>query len=250
MLATIPVLFDFHHQDGGRLAFAEWLRESGGEAAVTDPAFSYLPSYAESIEHLRSLSRSQSDIYLSNVVGHASVLTTRPSAVPDSGLALEYDDVESLIRSPKISGYREGSTQELATALAPLHDWQVVGSFNFPEECGLKMVESAVPSLWKSYLQHGWEPLGAKQGVMVCRLADPSTFATIGIDIAFIIPPSVSLDVDEIADRYSHERLREYLLRRRIPFGTLGDCHMDDSYAVSYLEPVFDYPNTHRCFIR
>jgi hypothetical protein len=246
VFTTIPVPFDHHSRNGGRIAFGEWVREAGDQACILHPVFRYGRAFSDALDDLRSLCHSQQHVFLCNIVGYSAVLTSRSDFDAGADLAFAYDDIEALIESPNITGCLVDQ-DSLFAAMAGLEGWQVVcGEHSFdepPHEAGLWVWHTVPPQ----------QPRSDAEGTLFCRLSDTKQFASNWAYTSFrayFIPPSVALDPVVVADRFRRQRLTAFLLRRRISFGTMGDCHMDDDIAVSCLSSVFDFPDRLRCFIR
>ncbi|NND96566.1 MAG: hypothetical protein HKN47_04460 [Pirellulaceae bacterium] len=246
LLTTIPVDFNHHSNRGGRVAFREWASTTPSDTFSAEPVFRYGRSFAESLAQLRTLAASQPDVFLCNIVGYSSVLTSRSTFDMTTDLAFSYDGMEALIDAPNVTGYFVDDDL-LADALEPLRGWQVIcGEYSFDDsstEAGLTEV-SLLPSASTNF---------NAEGTMHCCLTDPAQFASNWRNITFptyFLPPSISLDFALVVERFRHERLSDYLLRKSISFVTMGECHMDDDIAVSCLTSAFKFPETLRCFIR
>ena len=231
---------------GGRTAFCEWATGTDDADFSLEPVFRYGRAFSDAVTELRALAESHFDVFLCNIVEHSSVLTSRPELDHKKDLAFSYVDIDSLIDAPNVTGFLVDD-DSLATALTPLLGWHAIcGEHSFddsPREAGLTEVAVLPADSMDDYAE----------GTLNCCLADPSQFASNWQNISFpiyFIPPSISFSFSSVADRFRQGRLRPYLLRNAIPFGTMGECHMDDDIAVAYLLPSFDFPGTQRCFIR
>ena len=249
MLSTIPVPFDHHEHRGGRVSFRKWADSTSGANLSPEPIFRYGRAFDDAIAQLRMLSESQESqeaVFLCNIVGHSSALLSRTELDTSTDLSFDYTNIESLINAPNVNGFSVDDNL-LLDALSPLVGWQALcGVHSFddsPQEAGLETVIE-IPAFSKDRYA---------EGTVHCRLVDPAIFALNWRNISFpiyFIPPTTPIDVNVAADRFQRARLHRYLMRKKIPFSTLGECHMDDDIAVAYLAPSFDFPDTSRCFIR
>ena len=246
MRNTVPVHFNHHSKRGGRTAFGEWSTGENKTDFSLEPVFRYGRPFSDAVTELRVLAESQHDVYLCNIVQHSSALTCRPELDSKSDLAFNYVDIDALIKTPSVTGFNVDD-DVLADALTPMRGWQAIcGEHSFDDS-------SREAGLTKVALLPADSSDGSSEGTLHCQLSDPSQFAVYWRSVTFpiyFLPASVSLDFPIIADRFRRDRLSNYLLRRVIPFGTMGECHVDDDIAVAYLSPSFDFPPTLRCFIR
>lgn len=231
---------------GGRVAFREWATGTEDADFSPEPVFRYGRAFSDAVTELRVLAESQLDIFLCSIVEHSSVLTSRPEFDSKTDLAFNYVDIDALIDAPNVTGHLVDDDL-LSDALTPLLGWHAIcGEHSFDDslrEAGLAEIAILPAESKDDYAE----------GTLHCHLADPMQFASNWRNISFpiyFIPPSISIDFSVVADRFRRDRLRSYLLRNAIPFGTMGECHMDDDIAVAYLLPSFDFPETRRCFIR
>lgn len=243
---TVPVDFNHHSHRAGRFAFRKWAMGIDDPNFSAEPVFRYGRSFSEALNELRVLAASQPDIFLCNIVEHSSALTSRSEFKRTDDLAFDYADIDALIDAPNVTGYLVNDDL-LSGAMMPLRGWSAIcGEHSFDESCReAGLVEFALlPAKAKE---------NYSEGTLHCHLANPAQFATNWRNISFpiyFIPPSISFDFPVTADRFQRHRLRSHLLRRKTPFATLGECHMDDNIAVAYLQPSLDFPEAQRCFIR
>jgi len=249
LLSTIPVNFNHHMNRGGRLAFRKWLNDyqlSFRDGESNEPVFRYGRPYEDAIDELRSLSAKQQNIFLSNIVGHSAVLTRDVELDHTDGCDIAYPDLEDLIRGPEIRGYLV-ELELLAKAVYHMKGWTAIcGVHSFEDaslDCGFSQAELVAARTNDQYAED----------TFIGSLADPDKFATYWLTVSFVVyflPPSVVINSDEVGRRLEKDRLTNYLVRRGVCFGTMGDCHMDDDIATAYRGTVFDFPEQRLCFIR
>lgn len=274
MLHTFSVEFDHHAPRGGRTAFLD-LAESmaallpAALRIVADPIFTY--GRQSPLAALDAIDDSQPQIvYLSNIVMHAAVLVVgdlppdelirflsswEPSchqgglSLPETlPLPITYDSLASFRKQPVIVGHHF-DPDGLSASHAFDHDTLVISNV---ANWSLRDEESGEPA------KEVFEILASRQlngsEVFLCHIRDyRKYFLHAGRptdEETYFIPDPADLIIETCLKHFAQGTLRQYLLGQGVPFATIGDCHMDDDYVVSYYREFWRLPESTIAFVQ
>lgn len=246
MLRTFVAPFDFHAPKGGRRRFAEFAetlseRFDTAPQIFDDPIFSYGRYGSSRLDRICELDESRPAIvYLSNVCMHSALLILGDCDISGLISPFCYDSVESFISAPFARGFVACREQTLTTQF---DDTTVVISdlARFRNDDDELPDDGLVRVLQKI------------EDVFVCNILDYDRyFAHVAVlgDAPFFLNADANVDFCECIKQREKCTLREYLLGQSIPFATLGDDHMDDTFAVSYGMDCWRFSDDELAFAR
>lgn len=247
MLRTFVVPFDFDFPNGGRSHFAELAstlvqRFESPPQIVDRPLFCYRSHGKVQLDRLRLLDTSRpAMVYLSSISMHSSLLIVGDFDASGLDLPLVYDSVDAFIESPVVRGFRV--PEEKLAANAKFDEATVVIS----DLARFRDAEDRLP-------EDGiFRVLDYHRDVYVCNVLDFDRYfqhAAILGDQPFFLPADAKVDFRECVRQLNQYSLRAYLLKRSIPFATLGDDHQDDEFAVSYGMDCWQLGDNELMFVR
>ena len=237
MLSTFDAPFDFHAPTGGRRLFVEFAathseRFKAPPQIIDDPIFSYKRRGRSQLDRLGELDESRPAIvYLSNVVFHSALLILGDCDISGLTSPFSYDSLESFRRAPFSRGFVFGRKKEWKCGF---DDTTVVIS----DLARFRNVDDELPDDGLFRVLDSIEDANTGNIFYACNILDYGRYfahpAILHGEGTFFLNADSNVNFHECIEQLRNETLREYLLGQSVPFATLGDDHMDDTYAVSY----------------